>query len=153
MVKVIALVVLLVVFLVGMRTKSPAVVDGVRRINRAFTNPRVLRSAGTAGANAAIIRHVGRTSGRRYETPVGPFEVGDDIVIAMPYGMRADWVRNVLAAGTAELVHQGRTMTVTEPRVVPTSEVLDALPSGEQRTLSLFGVDSCLRLSVSNPEA
>src|SRR5687767_8959102 len=48
------------VFLVGMRTKSPAVVDRVRRFNRAVTNPRVLRSAGSPGASASVIRHVGR---------------------------------------------------------------------------------------------
>jgi hypothetical protein len=68
----------------------------------------------------------------------------------MPYGRRADWVRNVLAAGSAELVHQGRTSTLVEPRVVPTSEVVGSLPPGEQRTLRLFGVDECLRAHVSD---
>jgi hypothetical protein len=36
------------VFLLGMRVKSPLVMDRVRRFNRAVTNPRVLRSAGNA---------------------------------------------------------------------------------------------------------
>lgn len=135
-----------VVFFVGMRTGSPAVVDRVRRFNRAVTNPRVLRSAGSPGAYASVIRHVGRTSGRRYETPVVPFEVGDEFVIALPYGDRADWMRNVLAAGEAELVHQGRTLTVREPRLVATAETSAELPPDEQRTLRLFGVEHCLRL-------
>ena len=47
-------------------------------------------------------------SGRQYETPVGPFAVGDDFVIGLPYGPGADWVRNVLANGSATLVHQGQ---------------------------------------------
>jgi hypothetical protein len=138
--------VLATVFLVGMRTKTPAVVDRVRRFNRAVTNPRVLRSAGEPGASASVIRHVGRVSGRSYETPVGPFAVGDDFVIALPYGPGADWVRNVMTKGSAVLVHEGRTVPIHEPEVVPVAEVITDLPSSEQRTLRLFGVDECLRV-------
>jgi hypothetical protein len=134
------------VFLVGMRTKSPVVTDRVRRFNRAVTNPRVLRSAGTPGASASVIRHVGRVSGRSYETPVGPFAVGDDFVIALPYGPGADWVRNVLTHGTATLVHEGRTVPVHQPEVVPTTLVVEDLPPSDQRTLRLFGVGECLRV-------
>ena len=143
---VVALAVVATVFLVGMRTKSPAVVDRMRRFNRAVTNPRVLRSAGSPGASASVIRHVGRVSGRLFETPVGPFAVGDDFVVGLPYGPRADWVRNVLANGSATLVHEGRTVPVHQPEVVPTLEVASDLPSSEQRTLRIFGVDQCLRL-------
>jgi hypothetical protein len=113
---VMALAVLATVFLLGMRTKSPVVVNRVRRFNRAVTNPRVLRTAGSPGAPASVIRHVGRVSGREYETPVGPFEVGDHFVIALPYGPGADWVRNVLAQGSAMLVHEGRTVPIHFPR-------------------------------------
>jgi hypothetical protein len=145
-------VVLATVFLLGMRTKSPAVVDRVRWFNRAVTNRRVLRSAGSPGASASVIRHIGRVSGRPFETPVGPFAVGDDFVIALPYGRRADWLRNVLTSGSATLVHEGRTVPVHQPVVVPTAEVMSDLPSSEQRTLRLFGVDECLRLRTA-PEA
>jgi deazaflavin-dependent oxidoreductase (nitroreductase family) len=141
-----ALAALATVFLLGMRAKSPAVVNRVRRFNRAVTNPRVLRSAGSPGASASVIRHVGRVSGHRYETPVGPFAVRDGFVIALPYGPGADWVRNVLANGTATLVHEGRTVLVHQPEVVSTTEVLQDLPSSERRTLRLFGVDQCLRV-------
>jgi hypothetical protein len=134
------------VFVVGMRTKSPVVTDRVRRFNRAVTNPRVLRSAGTPGASASVIRHVGRVSGRSYETPVGPFAVGDDFVIALPYGPGADWVRNVLTHGTATLVHEGRTVPIHQPEVVPTTLVVEDLPPSDQRTLRLFGVGECLRV-------
>jgi hypothetical protein len=134
------------VFLVGMRKRSPVVTDRVRRFNRAVTNPRVLRSAGTPGASASVIRHVGRVSGRSYETPVGPFAVGDDFLIALPYGAGADWVRNVLTQGTATLVHQGRTVPVHQPEVVPTTLVVDDLPPSEQRMLRVFAVGECLRV-------
>jgi hypothetical protein len=148
-VTVVGFAVLATVFLVGMRTKTPAIVDRVRRFNRAVTNPRVLRSAGKPGASASVIRHVGRVSGRTYETPVGPFPVGDDFVIALPYGRRADWVRNVMATGSAILVHDGRTVPIQEPEVVPVAAVITDLPSSEQRTLRLFGVDQCLRVRTA----
>ena len=143
---VVGLAVLATVFILGMRTKNPAVMDRVRRFNRAVTNPRVLRSAGQPGASASRIRHVGRVSGRSYETPVGPFAVGDAFVIALPYGPGADWVRNVVANGSAILVHEGRTLSIHEPEVVSVAEVVADLPSSEQRTLRLFGVDQCLRV-------
>ena len=141
-----ALAAIAAVFLLGMRSKCPAVVDRVRRFNRIVTNPRVLRSAGSPGAAAAVIRHVGRTSGRAYETPVGPFAVGGAVVVALPYGSGTDWVRNVLANGSATIVHEGRTVSLHQPEVIPTTEIVRELPKSEQRTLRLFRVDHCLRL-------
>ncbi len=135
-----------VVFVVGMRTKSPLVLDRIRRFNREVTNPRVLRSAGTPGASASVIHHVGRTSGRSHATPVGPFAVGEDFVIALPYGPGADWVRNVLASGSATLVHEGSTIPIDRPEVVPVGLVVDDLPPSQQRVLRVFGVEECLRV-------
>jgi deazaflavin-dependent oxidoreductase (nitroreductase family) len=123
------------VFIVGMRTKAPVVIDGVRRFNRAVTNPLVLRSAGSPGASASVIRHVGRRSGLTYQTPVGPSIVGEAIVIALPYGRRADWVRNVVASGAAMLIHEGRIVSLRDPELVSTGQVMAELPSSEQRTL------------------
>jgi hypothetical protein len=134
------------VFLLGMRTKSPLVQDKVRRLNRGFTNPRVLKTAGTPGASASIIHHTGRTSGRRHATPVGPFAVGDGFVIALPYGPGTDWVKNVLASGSATLVHEGATIPVDRPEVVPLASVVQDLPASQQRLLRVFGVEECLRV-------
>jgi len=134
------------VFLLGMRTKTPLVIDNVRRVNRGVTNKRVLRSAGTAGASASVIHHVGRSSGRDYATPIGSMATEGGYLVALPYGPRADWVKNVLAAGRATLVHDGTTYTVDEPTVVPTATVTSELPASELRTLRLFNVVDCLRL-------
>lgn len=51
--------------MLGIRTKYPPVVNAVRRMNRDQGNPRVLKTAGREGSPASIIRHTGRTSGRR----------------------------------------------------------------------------------------
>ena len=148
---VLALVVAGVVFLVGMRAKARPVIDAVRRFNRAVTNPRALKSAGTAGASASVVRHVGRTTGRRYETPIGAMPTDTGFLIALPYGTRADWLANVLAAGSATIVDGGNTHEVDAPEVVPTAAVADQLPPGERRTLRLFKVDHCLQVRTTGP--
>lgn len=134
------------VFFVGMRTNAPAVTDRVRRFNRAVTNRRVLRTAGTPGAGASVVHHVGRTTGRSYETPVGPIETADGFLVALPYGRRSDWLRNVLAAGGATLVHEGSTFVLDRPEIIETTAVTAELPEGERRVLALFRVEECLRL-------
>jgi deazaflavin-dependent oxidoreductase (nitroreductase family) len=139
-------VVLLGLLVAGMRWQLPPVVDAVRRLNRSLTNPRVLRSAGSAGSQTSIIRHVGRTSGRSYQTPVDTIPAGDGVLIALPYGTRADWLRNVLAAGSATIVSGGESFDVDEPIIAATAEVADQIPARTLRTLQLFGVTECVHL-------
>ena len=135
-----------VVFFVGMRTGSPLVRNVVRRFNRALGNPHQMKTAGTPGAYASVIRHVGRKSGRTYETPMVPFETEDGFVIALPYGPGADWVRNLMASGSATIVHEGNTYRVDRPELVPTDMAVLYLPAKEQRGLRRFRVDQCLRV-------
>ena len=146
---VLLLVVFGAVFLVGMRVKSPLVLRTVRRVNRAFFNPRQMRTAGTPGAYASVIRHVGRTSGRPYETPVGAFVTDDGFVIALPYGSDPDWLKNVQASGSAVLVHEGGTYRVDRPELIPTTAAAPYLPVKEQRNLRMFAVDQCLRVRTA----
>ena len=65
----------------------------------------------------AIVHHVGRRSGRAFSTPVNAFRDGDDVIIALTYGAGADWVKNVLAAGSCELVTRGQRIRLTQPRI------------------------------------
>jgi hypothetical protein len=136
----------LLFLVVAMRTKSPPLLGAVRRFNRAFTNKLQRRSAGRPGAYASIIRHQGRASGRTYETPVVPFAIDDGFLIALPYGPTTDWLRNVLAAGSAALIIDGRKYAVDQPEIIPTEVVKDLFPPQEQRTHRWFGVKQCVRL-------
>jgi deazaflavin-dependent oxidoreductase (nitroreductase family) len=116
------------------------------RLQRAVINPRQMRSAGQPGAYAAVIRHRGRTSGRPYETPVGAVAVDDGFVIALVYGSRTQWLRNVLANGSATIVHEGRAYAVDQPEVVPMQEVATHFAAGDQRGFRWLGVDEALRV-------
>ncbi len=107
-----------IVSVVGIRRKSAAVVNAVRRLSRA-TKALPLKTAGTGDAYASVVRHVGRTSGKSYETPVHAVVTDDGFAIALPYGSGSDWVKNVLARRTAAIVYGGRTCPVDDPKIVP----------------------------------
>jgi deazaflavin-dependent oxidoreductase (nitroreductase family) len=147
---VLALAAIGVVFVTGMRTKSPRVLDAVRKTSRAM-KPLALRSAGTPGAYAAVVRHVGRTTGRPYETPVGAVATEDGFVIALPYGPNTDWLKNVLASGTASIVDEGNTYEVDRPEVVPMAAAGRYFSPQDQRAHRMFAVDQCLRVRRIGP--
>ena len=67
--------------------------------NRRFTN-RVSRHIAGWLPGFGIVIHTGRRSGRTYETPVNVFRRAGGFTFALTYG-RADWVQNVMAAGSA----------------------------------------------------
>lgn len=138
------------VFVIGMRRKSPGLQRAVRRMNRAFWNPRSMESAGTPGAYASIVHHVGRRSGAAYETPVVPVKIEDGFVIALPYGTHADWVQNVLSAGRATMTYEGDTYELDRPEVVPTEEVDAYFDESERTTHRAFKVDECLHIHYAD---
>jgi deazaflavin-dependent oxidoreductase (nitroreductase family) len=144
-----AVVAFLGVLLVGLRWQVRPALDLIRRMNRSVTNPRVMRTAGTPETQTSVIEHVGRTSGRTYQTPIDIIESPTGMVIALPYGTRADWLRNVLAAGAATVVTQGQRVAVTRPAIVATADVADLIPKRTMRMLRLFGVSEFLRLETS----
>jgi deazaflavin-dependent oxidoreductase (nitroreductase family) len=139
------------VYVVGMRAKSPLVLGPLIRLQRAVINPRQLRSAGTPGAYAAVIRHRGRTSGRPYETPVGAVAAGDGFVIALVYGSRTNWLQNVLASECATIVHEGQVYQVDRPEIIPMQAVAAQFTAGDQRGFRWLAVDQALRVRRVEP--
>ena len=135
-----------VAFMVGMRMKYPPVLKAVRRMNRSVMNPQAMKTAGQPGAYAGVVRHVGRTSGTLYETPIGPYPTDYGFDIALPYGSSPDWLKNVVAAGSAVIVHEGVAYSVDQPEVVLTADAIDNVPPNEQRSLRAFAVDTFLRV-------
>jgi deazaflavin-dependent oxidoreductase (nitroreductase family) len=136
------------VFLSGMRSKSPLVLNAVRRTGRA-TKGFVLPRAGIAGSAYAVIRHVGRKSGRVYETPMQPVKTDDGFAVALPYGRNTDWLKNVLAAGRATLVFDGETYEIDRPEVVAMRDANGLFSEREQRIHDLFRVEDCLLVKLA----
>jgi deazaflavin-dependent oxidoreductase (nitroreductase family) len=132
-------------FVVGMRQKSPPLQNAVKQASKA-SKSRVLRTAGTPGSGTAVVQHVGRSTGRSFETPVAVAATADGFVVALPYGPTTDWVRNVLASGSAVVVVEGDTHEVHRPEVVPMATIEDAFSPTDQRVHRLFKVDECLQV-------
>lgn len=131
---------------VSLRTKFPPALAAIRRLNRALWNRQAMKKAGSPGAYASVIHHVGRVSGRPYRTPVGVVGTGEGFAIALPYGTGPDWLKNVMAAGWAVIDTEGSTFAVGEPEVVPASRVDRFFPAKERRAHRLYGVDQFLLL-------
>ncbi len=58
----------------------------------------------------------------------------------------ADWLKNVLANGSATLVRQGSRYQCDQPTIISSSEAAPDFSARESRILRLMGVDECLRL-------
>jgi deazaflavin-dependent oxidoreductase (nitroreductase family) len=104
--------------------------------NRYFTNPIQRLWAGWAPM-MGIIEHVGRRSGKPYRTPVNVFTTADGLAVLLTYGPDRDWVKNLNAAGGGQVKRYGKTLRVTNPRVVTKAE---AAPSVKGLTKPLFSI-------------
>ena len=63
--------------------------------------------------------HVGRTTGQPYKTPIMLYQRGDRGVIALTYGERTQWLKNVLAAGTCTFQSpRGKALHLASPEFV-----------------------------------
>jgi len=119
--------------------------NAMRQLTRAM-RPLALRSAGKEGSANSVISHVGRRSGRVYRTPVVAIAHDHDFLIALPYEERTDWLKNVLAKGSATLITGGKTYQVDRPEVIPMAEATTYFGPKEQRLHKRFHVGSALRL-------
>lgn len=114
------------------------------RFNRYVTNPIQRRWAGVIPLHG-IIEHVGRRSGRRYRTPVLTFRAGGGFVFLVGYGLQSDWLRNVLAAGGADLVHRRRRYRLSDPQVVRGAAARALLPAPIRFVARIANIDAVLR--------
>jgi len=74
-----------------------------------------------------ILRHRGRTSGTPYETAVSAYRKGSTVAIMLAHG-KTNWVKNVLAAGEADVLLGGRFVHLVNPRIVPAGSADSSLP-------------------------
>jgi deazaflavin-dependent oxidoreductase (nitroreductase family) len=64
-----------------------------------------------------VIRHRGRKSGKTYETAISAYRKGRTVAIMLAHG-KTNWVKNILAAGEADLTLGGRDVHLVNPRIV-----------------------------------
>lgn len=120
----------------------------IRANNKYLLNPLMLRLAGQKYWYASVVRHIGRRSGKLYSTPIVADRVGDHLIIPLPYGTQVDWVRNVMTAGEATVVHKGKTYRVTDPELIDSTQALPMLPRDRRRTFETVSIGHFLRATI-----
>jgi deazaflavin-dependent oxidoreductase (nitroreductase family) len=111
------------------------------QINKRVFNPLSLR-----GTRYEAIRHVGRSSGREYRTPLEALPVDGGYVMMLVYGSKADWVQNVLAAGSASLEVDGTLVELADPQLLTADEAFQLLPAAAKRTPKALRIDEFLMM-------
>jgi deazaflavin-dependent oxidoreductase (nitroreductase family) len=74
-----------------------------------------------------VITHRGRKSGRRLETAVSAYRKGHTVAIMLGHG-KTNWVKNILAAGEADIRLRGRDVHLINPRIVEAGSDNPSLP-------------------------
>ena len=123
--------------------------NAVRVFNKHVLNPAMLNLAGRKHWYAAVIRHTGRRSGKRYATPVVADRFTDGFVLPLPYGTGVDWLRNVLAAGRATVTVGGETFDVTEPEIIDAATASPLLSPRRRRAFQRFGIDKVVKVILA----
>jgi deazaflavin-dependent oxidoreductase (nitroreductase family) len=119
------------------------------RFNRRVTN-RVARPFVGHLPGYGVIVHVGRRTGRVYRTPINLFRRPGGFVVALTYGERTEWARNVVAAGGCVVETRGRTHRLTDPRIV-TDPARSLVPPLVRFGLRILRADQFLVLEEPTP--
>ncbi len=112
----------------GVPMRFPPVVE---RLQIKYFNP-LMRPFARYLPTFAVVKHRGRTSGTDYETVVNAFRKENVLAIVLAHG-KTNWVKNVLAAGEADVHLFRRDVHIANPRVLPAGTDDPSLPSAARR--------------------
>jgi deazaflavin-dependent oxidoreductase (nitroreductase family) len=103
--------------------------DRIRIFNKYVTNKVFRVFASRSRGPFAVMRHVGRRSGKPYETTIMVWHKGDGFVIALTYGPNVDWLRNIRAAEGGTLLWHGKGYRIGKPEPIDADTALTAFPA------------------------
>lgn len=101
-------------------------------------NPVTMQLARSSIGPFSIVRHVGRRSGKLYETVLIVAPIEDGFVIELTYGPDVDWHKNVLAAGGCTLLWHGREYAINKIEPLDPVTGLAAFPAPQRLILRLL---------------
>ncbi|WP_028045200.1 nitroreductase/quinone reductase family protein [Cellulomonas sp. URHE0023] len=122
----------------------------VTRVNRRVANP-LLSLLSDDVPPLATLHHVGRSSGRRFRTPVMAFPSGSRVTIALTYGPRVQWLRNIEAGRPARLVRRRTVLALSDPVRLRGAEGARLVPAWTRAALRLLGTDEFVSLRADDP--
>lgn len=100
-------------------------------------NPLTLRLAREGRGPFSLVRHIGRKSGRVFETPVILADVPGGFVAELTYGPAVNWYRNLVAGG-GMVLHRGRWYRILSVEPFPADRGRRAFGPGARVVLTLL---------------
>ena len=124
----------------------------MRYVAKRAINPLLGRSAGSAHSPFALVRHVGRKSGKTYETPLIAFPKDEHFIMALTYGPKVDWYRNLQASGKGTLLWHGKEYSIKEPEQMERNLALQSFTPLQRFLLRVFNNQYFISVRSSGPE-
>ncbi|HET9981414.1 MAG TPA: nitroreductase family deazaflavin-dependent oxidoreductase [Ktedonobacterales bacterium] len=119
----------------------------LRTFVKRFVNPVLRNFARSSRGPFALLRHVGRRSGKQYENPIWVWRMKDGFMIVLTYGRNTDWLRNLQAADQGSLRWHRREYTFKRPEIIDAKTAEPALPSFIRFVLRLRGQHEYVKLA------
>ena len=111
-------------------------------------NHFTLRLAKSKHGPFAVIRHIGRKSGKVYETPIVIAHSPRGFVAELTYGPQVSWYQNIVAAGHCTIMRHGKSFEVDDITPLPTADGLLAYGPPRSWILRLLRRHEFLALHV-----
>jgi deazaflavin-dependent oxidoreductase (nitroreductase family) len=127
--------------------------DRIRQFNKRRLNPLVVKIAGGPYSPVALVKHKGRASGKEYRTPVLLKQVRGGFVLALTYGNKVDWYRNVVAAGGGTIRWHGVDYSVGAPVPIDREAGIRAFPPPLRVILRLNHTEHFIKMKTEAAEA
>ncbi|GAA3873043.1 hypothetical protein GCM10022381_15070 [Leifsonia kafniensis] len=96
------------------------------------------RMARRGSERFSIVRTVGRTSGKTFETPIIVQPVEGGFVCELTYGPEVNWYRNLVAANGGEIVRGGVTTKIVGLEPMTTAAGIAAFTPFQRRVLRML---------------
>jgi deazaflavin-dependent oxidoreductase (nitroreductase family) len=115
-------------------------------------NPVTSRMARSGHGPFSLIRHVGRKSGRTYETPVILATVPEGFIAELTYGENVNWYRNVVAADGCAVMHHRVEYRVSHIEPCSAARGRSAYPAPLRLVLKTAGRNEFRLLRTDHPQ-
>ncbi len=111
----------------------------VRYFNKRYLNKVLRRFVDLPFGPFALVKHIGRKSGKGYETPIMAFPIQGGFMIALTYGPQVDWYQNVLAAGGCKLIWHHKEYAINRFEPLEPTVALPLFPQPQRTILKSLG--------------
>ena len=113
-------------------------------------NPLTRRLAHSSFGPFSIVQHVGRRSGKHYETPIIIARADDGFVIELTYGPDVDWYKNVQAAGGCTIIWHNKAYVIDKLEPMDADIGRSAFPLPARLILYLLGRQHFVKMTVAH---